>query len=117
MDLRFLIPERELRAFREADLVIDLSGDMLTEDYGLHLAYSHYLPLLTAIALDRPFVLCAQSIGPFRFTRSIARFILRRASAITVREALSFDYVRDLVPDCMTLEHTADMGRASNRLD
>ena len=39
----FLIPDEELQQILKSDLVVDLSGDMLTQDYGPHVAYSHFL--------------------------------------------------------------------------
>ena len=44
---------KEIDAMTQADLVVDLSGDMLTEDYGPLVDYSHFLPLLQAQALKR----------------------------------------------------------------
>jgi colanic acid/amylovoran biosynthesis protein len=93
---RWLVPEQELRSLEDASLVIDLSGDMLTEDYGPHVALSHFYPLLLALALDRPLYICAQSIGPFKWTRKLARFVFDRASRITVRDAISERYLDDL---------------------
>ena len=58
-----------LRETRHADLVVDLSGDMLTESSGPHVAYSHFIPLLRALFVGTPYLLCAQSIGPFKLTR------------------------------------------------
>jgi colanic acid/amylovoran biosynthesis protein len=91
-----LIANEELRATRDADLVIDLSGDMLTEDYGPHVAYSHFLPILIAGAMRRPYMLCAQSIGPFRYTKPLARRVLRGAALVTARETITRDYLREM---------------------
>src|SRR5688500_15435967 len=38
--------DAEIDAMARADAVVDLSGDMLTEDYGLLVAASHLMPLL-----------------------------------------------------------------------
>ena len=92
----WLVGDRNLEPFRRADLVVDLSGDMLTEDYGPHVAYSHFIPLIKALLLERPLVVLAQSIGPFRFTRPLAKAILRRADLITVRDPVSRDYLLSL---------------------
>ena len=92
-----------------ADLVIDLSGDMLTEDYGPHVAWSHFLPLLRAWATGTPYFICAQSIGPFKLTLPIARFLLNRAAGITVRDRISLDYLRAIGIDRAPLIQTADM--------
>jgi colanic acid/amylovoran biosynthesis protein len=105
----WLIPDAELRATREADLVIDLSGDMLTDDYGPHVAWSHYIPIINALLLDRPVYICAQSIGPFRWTGWIARRIFRRAAAITVRDEISLRHLEEIGLDDARVELTADM--------
>lgn len=104
-----LIENPEIREFLAADVVVDLSGDMLTEDYGVHVAYSHYLPLMMALALERPLAVCAQSIGPFKWTRPIARRIFERAKLITVRDRISFDYLKELGVQNANLHQTADM--------
>ena len=97
------------RRFAAADLVVDLSGDMLTEDYGPHVAWSHFLPLLRAARAGTPYMICAQSIGPFRHTLPIARRIINGAAAVTVRDAISADYLRaiGIAPD--KIVQTADM--------
>ena len=92
-----------------SDLVVDLSGDMLTEDYGPHVAYSHYLPLLRALVLRKPYFVCAQSIGPFSLTKPIARFLLNRAAAITVRDEISLNYLKEIGIRQDRLKQTADM--------
>ena len=105
----WLIADAELRATFDADLVVDLSGDMLTDDYGPHVAWSHYIPIINAMLLGRPVFICAQSIGPFRWTGWIARQILRRAAAVTVRDAISQRYLESLGFGHPPVELTADM--------
>ncbi|MEM8995599.1 MAG: polysaccharide pyruvyl transferase family protein [Acidobacteriota bacterium] len=107
--LGFLVGNEELRSFERADVVIDLSGDMLTEDYGPHVTYSHFLPLLTALALDKPFIACAQSIGPFKWTRPLARFVLDRARFITARDGITLGLLRDAGIRDAHVRQTADM--------
>jgi colanic acid/amylovoran biosynthesis protein len=98
-----------MRRVRDSDLVIDLSGDMLTEDYGPHVAYSHYIPILRALILGRPYFLCAQSIGPFRLTRPLARLILNRAAAITPRDRITYDYLKKIGVTNDRIVETADL--------
>lgn len=98
-----------LRLVRDADLVIDLSGDMLTDEYGPHVAYSHYVPLLRALILGRPYFICAQSIGPFVWTRPLARWLLRRAADVTVRDSISRTYVAALGVRDKAPEQNADL--------
>lgn len=97
------------RRFAAADLVIDLSGDMLTEDYGPHVAWSHFLPLLRAQRTKTPYFICAQSIGPFRYTLPVARHVLSGAAAVTVRDAISLEYLQRMGVPEDRLRQTADM--------
>lgn len=96
----------ELRWTESADLVVDLSGDMLTEDYGFLVGFSHFIPLIMARWLRTPYVICAQSIGPFSRLTPIARWILRRAADITIREDVTRERVAGLG---LELETTADV--------
>lgn len=98
-----------MRRVRDCDLVIDLSGDMLTDAHGPHVACSHYVPLLRAMVLRRPYLVCAQSIGPFTLTRALARRVLRSAARITVRDAISQANVAGLGIAAARVEKTADM--------
>jgi colanic acid/amylovoran biosynthesis protein len=98
-----------LRLVRDSDLIIDLSGDMLTEDYGPHVAYSHFVPLLRALLLGRPYFVCAQSIGPFRITRPLARVLLDGAAAITTRDPISRDYLAAIGISNPGVRMTADL--------
>lgn len=102
----WLLRTDELREVRRADMVVDLSGDMLTEDYGFLIGFSHFVPLIQARYLRTPYVICAQSIGPFKRLRPIARWILRGAAAITIREDVTRERVAGLGLD---METTADV--------
>lgn len=109
LDLKFLVSNTELQHYLNCDAVIDLSGDMLTEDYGVHVAYSHYLPLLKALIAQKPLFLCAQSIGPFRATKFLARYIMNKATFVTVRDPISKDYLEKIGVNQSHVEQTADM--------
>ena len=109
IDYRGLLHAPELQTLRDADLLVDLSGDTLTEDYGVRCVISHLMPILKAMLLGRPVVICAQTIGPFGITRPLARFALRRAALITAREGLTETYLADLGVDRQRLELTADL--------
>jgi colanic acid/amylovoran biosynthesis protein len=107
--LRALILDEEMSAYARADLVVDLSGDMLTEDYGAHVALSHFFPILLANAMGRRVFLCAQSIGPFRYTKKLACYILNHAGAVTVRDQVSMDYLESIGVTPRRLGLTGDM--------
>lgn len=104
-----LLNNDELRNFESANLVIDLSGDTLTEDYGPHVTYSHFLPILIARAFKKPVFVCAQSIGPFKLTTLLSRAVLNRVSMITVREAITQKYLQSIGVKKDKIKLTADM--------
>ena len=53
------------RAYAEADLVIDLSGDSYRDPPG-GFAFAHHATFLAALATRTPYALVSQSLGPFR---------------------------------------------------
>jgi colanic acid/amylovoran biosynthesis protein len=86
------------RAADEADAVLALGGDNYSMDYGS--LRSHLAVIDCVVRRDTPFVIWGASVGPF--TRRGATFERRvserigRASAIMVREELSYDYLSGL---------------------
>jgi colanic acid/amylovoran biosynthesis protein len=105
---RFPLDE-EINTMASAAAVVDLSGDMLTEDYGLHVGYSHLLPLMQALLLGKPLFVLAQSIGPFRFLSPLAKAVLRRATLVTAREPITFDRIKAMRGQVPRFELTADL--------
>ena len=73
------------------DLVLDLSGDSLSADYNNFSLAMSALPLLLARIINRPYMICAQSIGPFTtgFVQRIIVLLLKDAGAITTRERIT----------------------------
>lgn len=88
--------DEELKAYRGSDVVVDLSGDGLTEEYGLKCLFSHMVPIVLARLLARPVFVCAQTIGPLYKSCPISRTILSKVDAISARESLTYDYLRSL---------------------
>lgn len=109
IELNFLLISKELRTFNHSDFVIDLSGDMLTEDYGPHVTYSHFIPILFALSLNKPVFLCAQSIGPFKFTKFLAKYIFKKVAFISVREEITLKYLEKIGINKKKLLLTADI--------
>ena len=98
----------ELKEYVSAKYIIDVSGDMLTEDYGPHVAISHLIPLIYCVLLDKPFVVLAQSIGPFKRLKYLFKYILQRAFVISTRDQISFDYLKN--EGVGNLRNVADLG-------
>lgn len=91
------IPQRDrtfFRALREADVVIAKGGSYLYSHGGLSemlYLWRMVYPLRAAIAVGRPPTLLGVTLGPFRpaVTALLARRVLRRCSAVYVREEIS----------------------------
>lgn len=83
--------------YNNYDMVIDLGGDTFSDKPNIKYTMMHSLTLLPFAVARKPYVICSQSIGPFGLiTRSLAKFVLKRASAITVREVASQEYLKGI---------------------
>ena len=84
-------------AIKTADLVVVSGGDILA-DYGEEAIRHYFFPVAVAIALKKPTHVFAQSVTPYKQERTLkfAKFYLDKVSLITVREQLSFDYLRNI---------------------
>ncbi len=91
-----------IRSLFESDLIGDIrGGDSFSDIYGIQrilLAASEYL---VAFLLGKRVVLLPQTCGPFRsrISRMVARWILRQAPLILVRDRRSEEVVRQLLGD------------------
>lgn len=99
----------ELREYRRSSVVVDLSGDGLTEEYGLKCLVAHMVPVVIGKLLCRPVFVCAQTIGPFQKHKWLCRFILKRSDAVTARESLTMEYLTGLGLTPKRLSLTADL--------
>jgi colanic acid/amylovoran biosynthesis protein len=107
-DFRPILNE-ELRAYRDSGVVVDLSGDGLTEEYGVKCVYSHLAPILMGKLLARPVFVCAQTIGPLRKTTGLCRWLLKRVDRLTAREKLTLDHLSKLGISGPRVSLAADM--------
>ena len=84
-------------AIKTCDLVVVSGGDILA-DYGEEAIKHYFFPLAVAIGLKKPTYVFAQSITPYKReeTLKFAKFYLDKVSLITVRETLSFDYLKNV---------------------
>ncbi len=90
-----LLDEEILTEYDKADIIVDLSGDTLSDKS----AYSVFsiLSILIGRCLGKKVAIYSQSIGPFRkITMPLARFCLNGANLIVVRENVTKDYLKDI---------------------
>lgn len=90
-------PSAPARAISSSRAVLDISGgDSFTDIYGPKRFRAMTLTKRMALDAGVPLVLLPQKLGPFReqATKAEANAILRRAAAVWVRDAQSFDYLQ-----------------------
>ncbi|MBA7621725.1 hypothetical protein ES703_29091 [subsurface metagenome] len=95
LDAKALINEKLLQEYARADLIIDLSGDSISDNYHLLQSIQACFFLLPAIFLGKAVVIYPQSIGPFRtkLAEFVARFTFNRVKFILTREEITKDYL------------------------
>ena len=94
-----------------ADVFVDLSGDSISDDYGMISTLMREYFFVLGIILDKPILVLGQTIGPFRspFTRASARYFLNKSKLITLREKTSLAYLQSLGINSAPLVLTADL--------
>jgi len=90
---RYARNNSELMDYINADFVVDTSGDMLTEDYGPHIAISHLIPLIYCVLLQKKFIVLAQSIGPFKYVGFLFDWVLSKAEKVSTRDEITYKYL------------------------
>jgi coenzyme F420 hydrogenase subunit beta len=88
---------RALYEYHEADVIISCGGGYLNDNSGcafLGCLFDAYL----GIAAKKPTVFYAQSIGPFtnRFYKTIAGKVINSVDLITLRDKVSFQFLKEL---------------------
>lgn len=94
-NVKGLLARKVLRAYMSADVIVDLSGDSLSDQN----CYSIFplLSILIGILLRKRIVIFSQSIGRFyKATTPLARFCLNRANLIVARENETLKYLRKI---------------------
>lgn len=99
-----------IQSYIGSDIIIYSGGDTLSETYGYSAFIFHFLHIWIAEMLNKPMILYAQSIGPFKITKPIARYFLNKSELITVRGKYSYDYIKKLNVENPPIYLTADAG-------
>jgi colanic acid/amylovoran biosynthesis protein len=107
---KLAINTRELRQYHDADVIIDASMDLFSDDFGSISVIEHAKDVLIGALLKKPVVIWAQSPGPFRskLTSWFAKIALNQAALITVREEISLAHLRELGVGTPPVYVTAD---------
>lgn len=98
--------------FRDADLVVSCGGGYMQSKSVRQLLTEylvHWIQLYCAKAANTPYVIFAQTIGPFdTISRLLSRPVFDDAIRVLAREPISFDCVKRLYPDA-TCRQTGDV--------
>jgi polysaccharide pyruvyl transferase WcaK-like protein len=110
LNANLLISGKKLREYAKADIIIDVSMDLYSDDFGAISVIEHSKDILLGILLMKRVVIYAQSMGPFRnrMTLPLVRFTLNRVSLITIREEITRDYLQEIGIEKPPIYLTAD---------
>jgi colanic acid/amylovoran biosynthesis protein len=97
-DIKYLRKAYGLSIYYDADVIISTGGDVITEDYGTLSFLGYFSNFLFALFLDKPVILYAETIGPFKhfLNRYLAKYLLNKIKLISVRENISLQYLQQL---------------------
>lgn len=98
LNLHRLINEKILQEYANSDIIIDLSGDTFSDDYGSMASIGSCFKILLCKFLNKPIVIYAQSIGPFntKLTKSLSKFCLNRVDLLIVRDEITKNYLQEI---------------------
>jgi colanic acid/amylovoran biosynthesis protein len=120
---RILEQDNIIRAYLEQDLILEISGDGLSGDYGWLSTAISLSRLACALLLKKRVVIYAQSLGPFlikwpmiakpssllsQVFRKAATKLFNKVNLITVREEISFNFIKKIGVKNANVYLTAD---------
>lgn len=80
-----------------SDIIISVGGHHFTDIIGLYTFFIQWYQLFLATILNKPIVIYSQTIGPFKKSSYVPKFLtkilLKRSELIMVREKKSFDFI------------------------
>lgn len=104
-----LIDTDVLRDYAKSDMVLDISGDSISEVTGFYGTIYHLLHVWMGLALKKPTIVYAQSVGPFNYTKPFAKYLLNNVDLITLRGKVSYDYLKKIGINEPPMYLTADL--------
>ncbi|MDI6882036.1 MULTISPECIES: polysaccharide pyruvyl transferase family protein [Methanothermobacter] len=81
------------------DIVIDLHGDTISEDYGILTVFGFFYNIVSyKLLAKKAYVIYAQSLGPFNnpISRLLAKFCLNKVDLLIIREKITENYLKML---------------------
>ena len=97
LNINMLMTER-MRAFAEADIVVDLSGISFTDYFGTMNPIEHSYNILLCNLLNKKIVKYSQAMGPFesKLNRFLAKIFLPKVDLLVARGKITEGYLREI---------------------
>lgn len=91
-----------LATIQNASVVVDISGDIISDDYGKRTSIGALLSIAICKMLGKKYIIFPQSIGPFSGISAVfARVILSKVDLIMAREKITYKILENLgVKNC-----------------
>jgi polysaccharide pyruvyl transferase WcaK-like protein len=95
LNAKSLLDTEMLKEYFRADMIVDLSGDTLSDNHAFSLF--NIFGIFIGKFLEKKIVVFSQSIGPFKkTTRSLARFCLNKVDLIVIRDDITKNYLLEI---------------------
>lgn len=93
-----VIGDGVLKEFFDSDIVIDLSGDSFSDDSTVLDSIICCYRILLCSLLNKPIVIYAQSIGPFKttYTRYLSKYCLNKVDLLIARDKITVEYLKKI---------------------
>ncbi len=104
-----ILDTEEIQEYVKSDIILDISGDSFSEVDGLPGTTYHFLHIWLGVVLNKNTVIYSQSVGPFTYTKPIAKNLLNNVDLITLRGKVSYDYLQEIGIDKPPIYLTADL--------
>jgi colanic acid/amylovoran biosynthesis protein len=100
LNIEIIDPHKKKRFldYKNTDLIIDLSGDMYSDDYGIKSTISYFKGLYIKLLFKKPIIIFPQSIGPFntKLTKRLAKFVFNHCNVVIPREQITHDLLKEM---------------------
>jgi len=108
---------KTLKKIRSYDFIVDLGGDTFSDKPNILYSLSHIIVLFLMMSLDKKYIILSQTIGVFPFTQILARYILKNATRISVRDYISAQRLYSLGINQITIAPDIAFLINHNRID
>jgi len=86
-----------IKSYKEAELIVDVTGDTYSDDYGIKESLFNLFYLLVPVLMKKRILIMPQSIGPYnnRITKCLAKIIFKKLYFIAPREEITMSLLKE----------------------